>query len=316
MAVATTTTETNRQLRLPARSGRVMPGAARALYLASLAASTDESRPVLCDVLWEGGDQVTRAVGTDTYRLMVVEVERTRAGLKPPPARSWGLYAAAVRQAYRLQEWRHEGLGFGIERAGDDCTLIQRAGPEVHPGGPRGWARQGVTTFPNWPNVVPDNDEQVHWRATVRLGELARLLRKMASTYCTRSSWGPRAIITPEPGAVAIWPSIAARLDCSKRSWPVPWVGGEIEALSQDVRQDQPIAVNAQLAAEPLWRAAEWLGAEQPVEIVVRGQLYQLTFTARPEQHECRELLFIVMAMELGEIWAQQMGQKAMELDR
>lgn len=294
MDVATTTTETNRELRLPARSGRVMPAAARALHLASLCASRDQTRPVLCDVLWEGGDDLTRAVGTDTYRLIIVEVERTRAGVKPPPGRSWGLHAAAVRQAYRLQTWRRPELGFGICREDQTCVLVDGDGMEhvSEMGGLVGYE------YPNWPKVMPD-PEAWQWRASVRLGELAQLMRTMTKVYNKRGEWGPRVVCMPDDGLLTVWPSLELR---QRTDWPPQWTGGALPTIRQDVRADHPVAINPQLAAEPLWRAAEWLGDDQEVDVIAYPGLGPLEISIA-DAGACRRLQLIVMPMVAYEVW-------------
>ncbi len=293
--------ETDRTLRMPTRSGRIEGGAARALYLAALCAGTDATRPVLCDVLWEGADDCTRAVGTDSYRLMMVEVQRTRAGIKPATGRSWGLRAAGVRQALRLQRWRSDGQGIEYTRASDNCRIMDPYG-DAHTAKPCG------EQHPRWRNMIPGEEEGISWRAAVALGDLARLMRRMSSVY-RGGSWGPRVIITPEAGAVGLWPSIDARI--KYRRWPVPYVGGQIAAYIQ-VTRDEPVALNAVLPARPLWRAVEWLGEDQEIEIIVRDRLEPIILRARPEEHQCRELLLVVMPMQLGEVWAEDTRQEEM----
>jgi len=66
--------------RQPARSGYLPPEVVPMLDVAALVASTEETRPILTQVLWEGLKDSTRVVATDTCRVFMARVRRHSLG--------------------------------------------------------------------------------------------------------------------------------------------------------------------------------------------------------------------------------------------
>lgn len=262
---------TDRMMRLP-RAGRIHQEALRALALAETCTDdSDGRRPVLTRVLWEGGEEITRITGTDTYRLISAQTARTRDCVKPRNGEAWELEGYAIGKATRTKAVRGaEKPEVRIERDGDSAKLVSDGYSEAWEALPV-FSGDKPLPYPDWHKVVPQ-DEAIAWSVRLRLDHLHKALHGLVRTFEATRQGTACVYFMPGEEGLEIQPCVDL---VEAGGWPVRHHGCLVQGHTE-VEKIEVVPVNAQYLRQVLPRWMEFEGSEAEVMIGIRQFAYPL----------------------------------------
>lgn len=278
-------------IRRPERSGMIQAEAVPMLDVASLVASRDRTRPALTHILWEGLSGSTRIVATDTYRLFVAQVKRTRAGIKPGPGKQWGIDAQTWRDTIRRQGQRR-AVEVGLTLDGDTCQL-SASGETAE------WEFCEPIPWASWAHVMPREDPV--WGVQVSLAELSMAVNEMRKLYREQD----QPTVTwwyLDGGELAIVPDTQMR----DRNEPPQQMSRAVEAKRVEQSGKTRLVLDLERLHDVLGRLAFFCGDEVVVQVRVRGELEPVEVVIPGCGLRMGTRLIVMPMMKIGEPWTEE----------